>query len=109
MAFDEKNGTETDVEWSRSSSYEGEGEEIKRDLKSRHINMIAIAGMIVSSRPTVLLIALLMKIGNGSVSEFGSGHCHCRPRWRFLSLYPYGLDYCRCFVYHWRDLGFYAL
>jgi amino acid permease len=25
-----------------------EGEEIKRDLKSRHINMIAIAGMIVS-------------------------------------------------------------
>ncbi|KAJ6002219.1 hypothetical protein N7499_001916 [Penicillium canescens] len=46
MAFDEKNGTETDVEWSRPSSYEGENEEIKRDLKSRHINMIAIAGMI---------------------------------------------------------------
>jgi amino acid permease len=57
MAFDEKNGTETDVEWSGSSSYEGENEEIKRDLKSRHINMIAIAGMIVSLRPTVLLIA----------------------------------------------------
>jgi amino acid transporter len=47
MVFDEKNGTETDVECSRPSSYEGEGEEIKRDLKSRHINMIAIAGMIV--------------------------------------------------------------
>ena len=28
----------------------GDVEEIKRDLQSRHINMIAIAGMIVSRR-----------------------------------------------------------
>lgn len=30
---------------------EGNVEEVKRDLKSRHINMIAIAGMIVSVPP----------------------------------------------------------
>lgn len=30
---------------------EGNVEEVKRDLKSRHINMIAIAGMIVSAPP----------------------------------------------------------
>lgn len=29
----------------------GEMEEIRRDMKSRHINMIAIAGMIVCSTP----------------------------------------------------------
>ncbi|CAI7577447.1 unnamed protein product [Penicillium bialowiezense] len=48
MAFakDEKNAsTASDVERPYSSSMM-EGEEIKRDLKSRHINMIAIAGMI---------------------------------------------------------------
>lgn len=51
MAFakDEKNAsTASDVERPYSSSMM-EGEEIKRDLKSRHINMIAIAGMIVGS------------------------------------------------------------
>lgn len=49
MAFakDEKNASSaSDVERPHSSSTI-EGEEIKRDLKSRHINMIAIAGMIV--------------------------------------------------------------
>lgn len=35
----------TDVE---AGSYENNGEQLKRDLGSRHINMIAIAGMIVS-------------------------------------------------------------
>lgn len=31
------------------NALEGNFEEVKRNLKSRHINMIAIAGMIVSS------------------------------------------------------------
>lgn len=49
MAFakDEKNATGSDVERPYSADSCVEGEEIKRDLKSRHINMIAIAGMIV--------------------------------------------------------------
>jgi amino acid transporter len=50
MAFarDEKHASGSDVERPHSPDC-GEGEEIKRDLKSRHINMIAIAGMIVGS------------------------------------------------------------
>ena len=49
MAFNEKHSsTASDVERPHSGSTLA-GEEIKRDLKSRHINMIAIAGMIVSS------------------------------------------------------------
>lgn len=35
----------TDVE---AGSFQTNGEQLKRDLGSRHINMIAIAGMIVS-------------------------------------------------------------
>ncbi|KAL4794889.1 amino acid permease/ SLC12A domain-containing protein [Aspergillus venezuelensis] len=38
--------TEADIETCPSQLQESEQEEIKRDLKSRHINMIAIAGMI---------------------------------------------------------------
>jgi amino acid permease len=47
VAKDEKSATGSDVERPYSSDSSVEGEEIKRDLKSRHINMIAIAGMIV--------------------------------------------------------------
>jgi amino acid transporter len=46
---DEKHHTHVDAEIQMASGQEGE--EIKRDLRSRHINMIAIAGMIVSVGP----------------------------------------------------------
>lgn len=39
---------ESSVDMDDNHSEVGRMEEIKRDLKSRHINMIAIAGMIVS-------------------------------------------------------------
>lgn len=49
MQFEKKDALDTarDIE-PGSDDRIGEMEEIKRDLKSRHINMIAIAGMIVS-------------------------------------------------------------
>lgn len=39
---------EVDTGSGQSASIPGDGEGIRRDLESRHINMIAIAGMIVS-------------------------------------------------------------
>lgn len=39
---------EVDSGSGQSASIPGDGEGIRRDLESRHINMIAIAGMIVS-------------------------------------------------------------
>lgn len=35
-----------------------ETEQIKRDLKSRHINMIAIAGMIVRCNPDLRIVTM---------------------------------------------------
>jgi amino acid permease len=60
VAKEEKSATSSDVERPYTSSSCVEGEEIKRDLKSRHINMIAIAGMIVGFRIDVWIGEMLM-------------------------------------------------
>lgn len=92
------------------SSQVAELEEIKRDLESRHINMIAIAGMIVSSLISMLSSSeLITKIGHGIVPELW--HCHryrgtCR---RAPSLYHYGHSDSRCILYDGRNYCLHAL
>lgn len=89
----------------------GEMEEIRRDMKSRHINMIAIAGMIVRASYSFAMhqVTDLFYSGNGSVLELRICDCYCRSGRCIYRLYHNGLRYCRCLIHYRRDYFFYAV
>jgi hypothetical protein len=91
----------------------GEMEEIRRDMKSRHINMIAIAGMIVRTsnlfiRPSIESLTA-STTGNGSILELWISDCYCRTCRSIYRLHYNGFRHCWCLVYYWRDYFFHAV
>lgn len=77
--------------------------ELKRDLASRHINMIALAGMIVGSPWRSHNMELLtISSGHRAVSWLRPDYCNCWTRRCTFGLSSDGHCCCWCIVYHWR-------
>lgn len=89
----------------------GEMEEIRRDMKSRHINMIAIAGMIVRASHPLARHQVTDRFysGNGSVLKLRISDSYCRTGRCIYRLHYNGLHHCRRIIYYWRDYFFHAV
>lgn len=86
-------------------SVHAQQETLKRDLGSRHINMIAIAGMIVSvaRRLPISDGAIDKLVGHRSLPQLWPSYRNGRTRRRFAGIYCYGIRHCGCCLYYWRD------
>lgn len=83
------------VDLEAGSSEDGRKEELKRDLGARHINMIAIAGMIVSYSDRNVSCNWLMRIGNWTVSQLWEHNSIGWTSWSLVGVYLYGFRDCR--------------
>lgn len=77
-----------------------EPEQLKRNMGARHINMIAIAGMIVSHHFGYQKLANC-EAGNWSILELRKNHRQSWSSWCTLGVYIHGIDHCRSFLHHW--------
>lgn len=78
-------------------------EQLKRDLGARHINMIAIAGMIVSLVEPVLrsipgrkIQVLTEEIGDWSLFKLRQYNSYDRTCWRIIGIHFHGIYHSRC-------------
>lgn len=104
-------------------------EEIKRDLHSRHINMIAIAGMIVRAfflvascltlnnrvlqyqvedMRAIAQFELTEDVGNWTLPRIRQSPLNCRPSRRSFGIHLHGPNHFGCHIHNWRDHDFHA-
>lgn len=87
-----------------------EHEQLKRNMGARHINMIAIAGMIVSLQldlPSPSRLADLHQ-GNGFILELRKDNCQSWSGWCTLGIYLDGIHHSWSLVHDWRNYSFHA-
>jgi len=85
--------------------------EVKRDLGRRHINMIAIAGMIVcqtTSKHSCSLQTHASTLGYRTFFSIRPGHRYRRTSRRSLRISVHGFDCMRCRPVCRRDVGVHA-
>ncbi len=100
----------SDGEMLSEASPTAEAGELKRDLSSRHINMIALAGMIVGTPddPTFLAAHLTLILGNWPFPQLWAGDCDCWSGRCHSRLSPHGLRNRRSLLHHWRVVSLHA-
>lgn len=96
-----------DVDSGQNVSASGSGGGIKRDLSSRHINMIAIAGMIVSRRcfsnHPIGNCSDHLTQGDWPVPQLRLGDRNCGTRGCAAGLHRDGICHRRSVLHHGRD------